>query len=563
MLHSAPDVRFTQQNQTHTHECRQVALRSPYGRQNVSGGNRMANKNLFQSIAGNTAPKTDAVNEAGGRAYALTPKQALAQYAATGCLNGTFYASAEDQLAEVLRLAAGIEPEFLARVAVHARERGYMKDMPALLCATLATRDVALLEAIFPRVIDNGRMLRTFVQIVRSGVAGRKSLGTAPRRMIRNWLEKRSDAALFRDTVGQDPSMIDVIRMVHPKPSTKEREALYGYLIGRPYDAAKLPQLVREYEAFRNWETTEVPDVPFQMLTSLVLSDEAWIEIARRAPWQMTRMNCNTFARHGVFANEEVTNIVAERLRDAEAIRKARAFPYQLLMAWKAAAQNVPPIVREALHDAMEIATRNVPAIAGSVVICPDVSGSMASPVTGHRGGGTSAVRCIDVAALMTASIVRRNPSAKVLPFEMHVVKIDLDPRDSVMTNARKLAAIGGGGTACSAPLGELNRTHARADLVIYISDNESWADSQNGRGTAMMKQWKAFRKRNPNARLVCIDLQPVSTTQAAESDDILNIGGFSDAVFELVAEFAAGATTADHRVRVIENVPLHASAVA
>ena len=51
-----------------------------------------------------------------------------------------------------------------------------MKDMPALLCAILAVRDVKLLEAIFPRVIDNGKMLRTFVQILRSGVVGRKSL---------------------------------------------------------------------------------------------------------------------------------------------------------------------------------------------------------------------------------------------------------------------------------------------------------------------------------------------------------------------------------------------------
>ena len=52
----------------------------------------MANKNIFQTIAGRLLPQANVLNEAGGSAYALPPKHALAQYAATGCLNSTFYA---------------------------------------------------------------------------------------------------------------------------------------------------------------------------------------------------------------------------------------------------------------------------------------------------------------------------------------------------------------------------------------------------------------------------------------------------------------------------------------
>ena len=75
----------------------------------------MANKTLFQSLRGALLPKTDAVNEAGGPAYALAPKQALAQYAATGCLNSTFYASANDQLQKVLALANEVDAPFIAK----------------------------------------------------------------------------------------------------------------------------------------------------------------------------------------------------------------------------------------------------------------------------------------------------------------------------------------------------------------------------------------------------------------------------------------------------------------
>ena len=75
---------------------------------------KMANTNLFQSIK-NCFTKTDTYNEAGGIAYTLTPKQQLAQLAATGCLNNTFYADAQSQLDQVLKLAENLDAEFIAK----------------------------------------------------------------------------------------------------------------------------------------------------------------------------------------------------------------------------------------------------------------------------------------------------------------------------------------------------------------------------------------------------------------------------------------------------------------
>src|SRR5207253_8609536 len=168
----------------------------------------MANKNLFQSIVGKLLPATDAINEERAPAYALSAKHALAQYAATGCMNHTFYASAEEQLAKVLELCAEVDAEFIAKTAIFCREQGYMKDVPALLCAVLSVRDRALLAAVFPRVVDSGKMLRNFVQIVRSGVVGRKSLGTQPKRLVRGWFEARDVETIFTASVGQSPSRI-------------------------------------------------------------------------------------------------------------------------------------------------------------------------------------------------------------------------------------------------------------------------------------------------------------------------------------------------------------------
>jgi 60 kDa SS-A/Ro ribonucleoprotein len=303
------------------------------------------------------------------------------------------------------------------------------------------------------------------------------------------------------------------------------------------------------------------------MLTALPLANSHWIEIARNAPWQATRMNLNTFARHGVFgdgatmseAQRGVTTMVAERLRNRELITSARAFPYPLMVAYANADARVPNIIKEALQDAMEIALENVSSIAGKVYVMPDVSGSMHSAITGARGTATSVVRCIDVAALIAAAIVRRNPGAEVVPFNTKVVELALNPRDTVLTNAAKLASLPRGGTNCSAPLAHLNERSARGDIVIYVSDNQSWVDAANAqaRGTAMMVEWNRFKSRSPQARLVCIDLQPYATTQAAEREDILNVGGFSDQVFETIAEFAAGKLAADHWMSMIEAIEI------
>ncbi|MEO7494336.1 MAG: RNA-binding protein [Massilia sp.] len=508
----------------------------------------MANLQLFQSIKGKLLPAANGVNAAMAPAYVMSPRHQLAQYAATGCLNGSYYANAETQLATVLALCEQVDTRFIAQTAIYCRERGYMKDMPALLVAILAAKGASELTPAFQRVINNGKMLRNFVQIVRSGAAGRKSLGTRPKKLVQTWLNNASEKALLAASIGTAPSLADVVKMVHPKPAEPWRAASFAWLIGKSYDAQALPPAIAAFEAYKRDQSQAQPEVPFQMLTSLELSAESWAEIARQGSWQMVRMNLNTFGRKGVYALPGMTALIAAKLRDPQAIAKAGVFPYQLMAAYKAASSDIPPPVCDALQDALELALRNVPVIEGKVVVCPDVSGSMHAPVSGYRGSASSTMRCIDVAGLVAAAMLRKNRDAKIVPFGTTVIDCRLNARDTVMTNAQKLAAINGGGTNCSAPLEWMNQKKVIAELVIYVSDNESWIDARAG-ATATMRAWSEFKRRNPAARLVCIDCAPNTTSQACEREDVLNIGGFSDEVFKIVAAFAAGQLSPDHWV--------------
>lgn len=521
---------------------------------------KMANTTLFQSIK-NRFTKTDTHNEAGGIAYTLTPKQQLAQLAATGCLNNTYYADAQSQFDQVLKLAESLDAEFIAKTAVYARQKGLMKDMPALLLAVLAQKDVNMLARVFDQVVDNGKMLRNFAQIIRSGAVGRKSFGNRPKKLMQTWLLTATEKQLLNAAVGNSPSLADVVKMVHPKPREAWRAAWFAWLIGKPYDREALPPITRAFEDYKQSREGTLPDVPFQMLTALDLNSGDWAQIARNGSWQQVRQNLNTFLRHEVFAKSKNIKMVAEKLRDETAIARARVLPYQLLTAYQATSNQMPSEIREALQDAMETAVQNVPAIQGKVVVCPDVSGSMHSSVTGYRGSATSKTRCIDIAALVSAAMLRTNPQARVIPFEQITVNVQLNPRDSIMTNAEKLANIGGGGTACSAPLAMLNREKADVDLVVIVSDNESWADDNQGWGatTSLMKEWNILKRRCPEAKLVCLDIQPYTKAQARNRHDILNIGGFSDQVFSLIGSFAERGMGTDFWVEEIEKTPLAA----
>ncbi len=574
------------------------------------------NKDIFAKDATNTT------NNAGGKTYQMTPKQALAQLVSTGTLNQTFYANAQPQLDEVIEQAQQVDSDFLAKLSIYGRHNSKMKDMPVVLLALLSMREDGqqAFKQSFKQVIDNGKQLRNFVQVMRSGVVGRKSLGSMPKKMVNQWLCSANDYRYVSASIGNAPSLKDVLKISHPKPADDRQEALFRWTMGKEYDEAKLPELVQQLLAFQADNSQPLPNVPLQMLMALDLTTEHWVQIAKQGSWQMLRMNLNTFARHGVFEVDGMTALIADKLTDKQAIKNSRCFPYQLYTTWSALdcsansqsnEKTVPKEIKQALATAMDTALANVPKLEGNVVVAVDVSGSMSCPVTGYRRGATSVVRCVDAGALFASAIKRVNPHARIMPFDTalrHVKSLgghlDMEMETQIETEttglsvlkqrisfnkrqrqqakkrqkqiinsndnnhnnnakidvfklADELARLCGGGTNTSIPLSKLNQEKADVDVMIYFSDNESWADNQRYRNTQMMKEWDKLKARNPNVKLICVDVQPYTSTQAQERKDILNIGGFGDEVFRIIGLFAEDKLHPNHWVNEVEQVRL------
>lgn len=498
------------------------------------------NKSIFSTVS--KAAPSDAVNEAGGLAYARSPKDALEQYALTGCFNGTFYVSAQDHVTRAVKLCGEVaDAKWIADLAVRARKDGLMKDMPVFLLAYVATKDGDAFRAAFSECVDNVKQLSKFVRVMRSGVVGRKSLSRRIANAIERWMDAQTDANLWWQSVGvADPSLADIIRLAHPKPKTPARAALYGFLSGRnteenAVDRSLLPENLRAWEAWSATPEGVPPAAPFQLIVGHAKAD--WRGVAQRATWAQARQSLNTFGKHGLWKDKELVAAFALKIQDPP-----RVMPYQIMTTYQNIESDTPRPIVDALHVAMEKACANVPALPERTLIAVDVSGSMSSAsITGERKGSTSKTRAIDVAALFACAMLRTTPTAEVVAFDTKLYPSGLEPRDTVLTNAARLAKFGGGGTDCGLPLtyalgldrGGLLRDY---DLIVLVSDNESWFGKQLG----LANGWARYAQLRKKSRLVCIDLTPNTTTQVKNADRVWNIGGFSDTVFELVGKIAA-----------------------
>jgi 60 kDa SS-A/Ro ribonucleoprotein len=165
----------------------------------------------------------------------------------------------------------------------------------------------------------------------------------------------------------------------------------------------------------------------------------------------------------------------------------------------------------------------------------------MQSPITGDRGSVSSAVQCSDVAALFAASILRENPQSRVISFDDSARFVRLNSRDSIVTNAQSIKPYGSA-TNLPAALELIAESKTSVDLIVIFSDNQSWfTDNQKDGSSNSMKWWRAIQAQNKNVKCVCVDIAPEETTSLQEGNNVYNIAGFSDAIFDLLKTIVEG----------------------
>lgn len=480
----------------------------------------MANSKVFKNAS--KTVKTVA-NRAGGTSVSLTEKEALAKYVVTCTFNDTYYASGQEHLDELKEIIDKIsDNEFVAKCAIYSRENAKMKDTPAYLLNVLYDRDRELFIKIFDRVIDSGRMLRTFVQIARSDAFGRNLSARAMRRVFQNWFDSKKSYWLFSNSLGNDPSFADIIKMTHVNGG--KHQDLFSYILGKEYNVEKLPDNLKSYLAWKKDRTLNVPEVNFRLLDSEKLTTKEWTSVLKSCSWNTLRMNLATFTRHSVFDNRESLKYACEKL---ESEMPDSVFPYEVFAAYKMNKENLK--LSNSLNEVMEKSVENLPTFKGHTIIAIDNSGSMSSALSDK-----SSTSCADVAAMFGACIARKSENCTVLTFMDRVNDSYKNPKMSILTFAQKLSN-SCGGTAITSVLDYIKNQGIEFDNLVIVSDCESWRDSSY-HSNGFDDMWN---KMSQGKKLISIDLTPNTYTNAStKRKNNLFVGGFNDSVWQVIKNF-------------------------
>lgn len=469
---------------------------------------------------------------------ALSPDDALACYALNSVYNATCKLGDKMAPAQLLQLAALSTPSFVARLAVYAYEQGSLRDTSALLAAYL-TKYPDQFRLVAPRVLDNLGQLRKFVNFKRSGILGSRSLGTVAKAYVANFIRSRTAADLFYNSQGTNPSVADMIRLAHAKP-TPELDSMFKYLLGYDVDPQALPGevglAVAAYKTFLAHEMSpsELPDVPTSMLAAHLGSmsaDQLQLYVTKLSPNQLRR-EVNALTRVKAFDHPTVRAVAEEKLGKLMT-SKTKILPLSLLSTVDGVTDpRFSKIVADQLEDSLDYAATVLgEAITQPLTIGLDVSGSMS-----YGAGGLGKFpnkKMIDLAALLVYPLIKHplvsltlvNHQARPIPKEQ------LQKLRTLEQFMSWLQPLIGGGTTLSTLFPVSNTPD-----ILLVSDNCSWGDLWS-----FLPTWQSYESKFVDAqvpRLMLWDIVPNGIALADPEPNTLQLAGMSENIYSTIAQF-------------------------
>ncbi|HEY0018173.1 MAG TPA: TROVE domain-containing protein [Longimicrobium sp.] len=516
-------------------------------------------------------------NSAGGYAWAINHWDRLDRFLVLGSEGGTYYVTERALTLQnahaVAECLAQDGPRVVARVVEMSEGGRAPRNDPALFVLAMAaglgdpdTRAAAL--AALPRVARTGTHLFHWLRYVR----GFRGWGRGVRRAVAGWYTQKParDLAyqLLKYPSRDGWSHRDALRLAHPRPSTDEQRVLFARAVSRTREPVEgegaALALVRAADRLHAEEmdprqaanvirdnrlTREM--VPTHLLAHPVV----WEALLEDMPLTALIRNLATMTRVGLVApGSRASHKVAERLRDADALRRTRVHPVQVLSALRtyASGRGVrgsgtwEPVAKvvDALDAAFYLAFGAVQPARKRIMLALDVSGSMGAA----RVLGMEHLSCREASAAMALVTAATEPEHFFTAFtagshpSMHrglntgLSALDISPRRRLDDVVQSISNIPFGGTDCALPMLEAERNRWMVDVFVVYTDNETWAGSIHP-----SQALRRYRERTGiAARLVVVGMAS-NGFSIADPDDagMLDVVGFDAAAPQLIADFA------------------------
>jgi hypothetical protein len=478
-------------------------------------------------------------NHQGGSGYQYDPKSELVSILATG-LDNKYYeklGERETRFANVIAEVAKTDKLFAAKAMVYARSVmgqrtvthfGAVELAKALAGDSLGTRFFskrarkANAGGIIYR-LDDMLEIAACYQARNPG----KQLSNAIKKGFKAALEAADEYELAKyQAKNRDLSLVDIVNLVHPKPSEKMVPVFAKLMKGE----------LKQFNTVEDKNTKAGQEVAAKVKAGEITAEEATVELnavkednfaelieTRKIGYLALIRNLRNILKTG--AKAEVVNGTCELLTDKAMIKQSLVFPHQIdlaleIMLDEFGASKAKPFIK-ALNTAYELAIPNLTELftGGRTAVVFDTSGSMSTPIAltaGKRGSEAAVAKASLIAATLAKGI-----GADVYHFASSCEQIKFNPLDSVNTIKNHLAGHQGRvghGTDFGSIFSKLGSNY---DRVFIISDMQGVDYVPSGKYA--------------NMHIYSVDICGYGTTMFKPGSKVYKIFGYSSDIYELI----------------------------
>jgi len=491
----------------------------------------------------NSKPQTAAgelLNYEGEKAFMLTPAMQLYTAVATAGLSDQFYGKADEKLDRIRGLIAKTDAEFVAKLAVYARERMNLRSIPLVLAVELARLHNGddLVSRLVARVIQRADEITELLAYytVANNRTGAKRLSKLSRQLQKGLSEafnKFDEYQLAKYNRNAAITLKDALFIVHPKAKDEAQQTLFDLIVKdelqTPYTwEAELSALgQKEYETDKQRK---------------LAVREKWEELifSKRLGYMATLRNLRNILGAGV--STEALDKVCGYLADEKAVAGSRQLPFRFLSAYRELKElhsGRTGLVLDALEKAALCTAANIGGYDDDtiVVIAADVSGSMQVPISTN-----SKILNYDIGLMLAMLLQNRctNVITGMFGDEWKVIQV---PKRNILSGVQEFygrAGEVGYSTNGYLVVKDLLRRSMVVDKILLFTDCQLW--NSNNTGERIDKLWQQYKGIAPRARLYLFDLAgygrvPLDVLQ----DDVYLIAGWSDKIFDVLRSIDEG----------------------
>ncbi|MFB6454753.1 TROVE domain-containing protein [Chitinophaga sp. Hz27] len=484
-------------------------------------------------------------NHEGFKAHALNTEMELYSSVVTSSLSDQFYESGAARVDRIKALIQEADPAFIAKLAIYAREKMYLRSIPMALTVELAKRHKgdALVSKTVARVVQRAdeitELLACYAQS--NGRVQTKQLAGLSKQLQKglsasfNRFDEYQFAKYNRDTA---ITLRDALFLVHPKPKDEAQQRLFNKIAQQ--------QLAVPY----TWETA-LSAVGQQRYGSEVAKNAAikatWEALIRDKSLGYMAMMRNLRNMLQADVSPELIQQVCDTLADPIAVKHSKQLPFRFLAAYrelKAVPHGLTGKVQQALEKALQASVANMKGFDANtrVVIACDVSGSMLKPISAK-----SKILNYDI-GLMLGMLLQYKSQHVVSGMFGDKWKIIQLPTNQILASVdefyRREGQVGYATYGYKVIEDLTNRKYV-ADKVMMFTDCQLWDDKND---QSLEAAWSSYKKIAPHAKLYLFDLVGYGKVPVdVRENDVNLIAGWSDKVFEVLEALENGADALEH----------------